>query len=94
MELTFISDEIQAQIGVVNCGIADVSTFFRPPAHALLAEAPPTVRPIFVKRVGAAAGDARGPWESLRGWEGGEEGGSEEMMEGTCCSVVWKWLYS
>ena len=48
VELTFISDEIQAQVGVVNGGIADVSTFFRPPAHALLAEAPPTVRPVLV----------------------------------------------
>ena len=48
VELTFISDEIKEQVGVVNGGIADVSTFFCPPAHALLTEAPPTVRPILV----------------------------------------------
>ena len=94
MKLTLICDEIEEQVGVVNGSIADTSTFLCPPTHTLLTEAPPTVCPVLVQRVRTAADGAWTPRECLRGREGGEEGGSEKVVEGAWCSVVRKRLYA
>ena len=90
VRLTLICSEVEQLVGCIDGVIGDISTFV--PAHTLLTETPCVVGFLICWK-GTAFDDSFGLFqlssvECLWRWEGGEEGGSEEVMEGAHCSIV------